>query len=124
MSFDKLEFIEAREHIYHETWSLDIYNGEYYKITNGDHIIELIWDDIRHMWFYVDIKECYIDMNLRLVSRLRQELIDNAKLNKKTQKTAEYTNMNLVRSLLHPDIVPVIVNLIDKLRTIHYLETR
>ncbi len=77
----------------------------------------IIWYDF--LWYDVPTSHVTYDQ----VNALRAELIADVIAVRSVYYTTAYKNLNLVRDKLHPDVITTLVNLINDLRVVHYLET-
>ncbi len=119
MSFNKLEFIEKLSRIVITPGGQIKLEEEYYTITNGVLNTKLIYDLRIQLWKYANPRTQIESLTNKKVSKLRSNLI----IDIKHQRTAQINKVNLVRDLLHPDIIPLVVNLLNDSISIHYLET-
>ncbi len=114
--FDTLKFLRSTELREYYTvlsatspWTIDI---EYEKHQN---------------WFYTDINRPDMpnhNITSNLMNHLRFKLINHVKFIKSKYYAIAYKNLNFIRNELHPDILPIIVNLIHNLRQPHPLESQ
>ncbi len=71
-----------------------------------------------HGWWEYTTEKRY-KISAEKFINLRTNLINHTK----QQRISQIAKVNFVRIWLHPDIIPLIVNLIHDLLPIHYLET-
>mgnify|MGYP001560284126 CR=1 FL=1 len=77
-------------------------------------------------WYYSreNNRKSYAGEQTRLIySDLRNKSIQKAKEIRFVYKESIFKKFNLIRSLIHPDVIPQILILLNDLLPVHYLET-
>ncbi len=92
---------------------------EYFLISSETATVEILHYTFNNAYNYARIEDRDDKLTYDVIDGLRTELIADTKQQRKVQ----IAKVNLIRDKFHPDIIPLIVNLLNDLIPIHYLET-